>query len=164
MGRDDKKVPALVFYFLLIPATTARGRNTPPPAAKIEIDNQQVHEVRRRYAPHGNFPMHSHPDGVLVYLTEVPTEYVSNGKTTRGHPRAGDVNTRVPRTRTRLYTWQTLLSQIQIELKPPCGDTSCHSARPKIVALHRATGRCLTSQIASRLSLLPIAVTSQRGD
>ena len=46
--------------------------------------------------------MHFHPDGVLVYLTEVPTEHESNGKTTQGHLRAGDVNTRVPRTRTRL--------------------------------------------------------------
>ena len=137
----------------------ARGPNTPPPVAEIEIDNQQVRVVCRRYAPHENFPIHSHPDGVVVYLTEVRTEQDSNGKTTQITRHTGDVNTRAPRTRTRLYTWQTLLLQMQIELKSPRGGTSCQSARSTIAALHCATGRGLRCQIASRISLF-----ANRGD
>jgi hypothetical protein len=67
LGRDDKKAAGSGFLLLAHSRhRPARGPNTPPPVAKTEIDNQQVHVVCRRYAPHENFPIHSYPDGVVA--------------------------------------------------------------------------------------------------
>jgi len=62
------------------------------PAFKVEIDNPQVRVVRRYHAPHEKVPMHSHKDGVVVYLTElreISTE--SDGTSRRITRHAGDV-------------------------------------------------------------------------
>jgi len=109
LGRDDKKAAGSGFLLLAHSRhRPARGPNAPPPVAKIEIDNQQVYVVCRRYAPHETFPY------ILIRM---------------------------------------VLSQMQIELKSPCDGTRCQSARSKIAALHRATGRWRRRQIASRISL-----------
>jgi len=39
--------------------------------AGVEIDNGVVRVVRAVHAPHEKTPMHSHPDSVVVYLTDV---------------------------------------------------------------------------------------------
>jgi quercetin dioxygenase-like cupin family protein len=61
-------------------------------AGRVEIDNQQVHVVRNMHAPHEKTPMHSHPNAVVVYLTDVHERSTyPNGTSKEINHRAGDV-------------------------------------------------------------------------
>jgi quercetin dioxygenase-like cupin family protein len=51
--------------------TVPQAAHNPASAGKVEVDNHQVRVVLRSRAPHEKVPIHSHPDGVVVYLTEV---------------------------------------------------------------------------------------------
>lgn len=116
-----KKLVALGCYLLVYPATTVpQAASTPqPPAAKVEVDNQQVRVVRRYHAPHEKVPMHSHPDGVVVYLTEVrQLSTDSDGKTTQVNRHAGDVIWSPAHSHSFVNLADTPIEAIEIELKP----------------------------------------------
>jgi quercetin dioxygenase-like cupin family protein len=42
-----------------------------PKHAKLEFENERLRVVRLRLPPHEKTPMHSHPDRVVVYMTDV---------------------------------------------------------------------------------------------
>jgi quercetin dioxygenase-like cupin family protein len=48
---------------------------------KVEFENAQVRVLHIHYGPHETSVMHSHPDGVVVYLTGGHTQFLlPNGK------------------------------------------------------------------------------------
>src|SRR5438552_8412444 len=92
------------------------------PAFKVEIDNPQVRVVRRYHAPHEKVPMHSHKDGVVVYLTELREISTESDGTSRHITRhAGDVIWSPAHTHSLENLADTPIEVIEIELKsaPP---------------------------------------------
>ena len=89
-----------------------------PPAFKVEIDNSQVRVVRRYHAPHEKVPMHSHKDGVVIYLTElreISTE--ADGTSRRITRHAGDVIWSPAHTHALENLADTPIEVVEIELK-----------------------------------------------
>ena len=126
------KFLAIGIYFLSYPATTQpQSPNSVPAAAKVEIDNQHVRVVRRYHAPHEKVPMHSHPDGIVVYLTEVhELSTDSKGKTIQVNRHAGDVIWSPAHSHSFVNVANTPIEAIEIELKPAAGDLSRNSVSP----------------------------------
>jgi len=64
----------LMFLFglaLAVPAAMAQDPvKVDPKHYKVEVDNSQVRVLRVRYGPHEKSVMHSHPIGVVVFLTD----------------------------------------------------------------------------------------------
>ena len=116
-----RKLFAIGICFLVYPATTVpQALNSPRPAVKVEIDNEHVRVVRRYHAPHEKVTMHSHPDSVVVYLTEVrQLSTDSNGKTTQVNRHAGDVIWSPAHSHSFVN-----LADTPIELKPVANDSS----------------------------------------
>jgi len=99
------------------------------PAFKVEIDNPQVRVVRRYHAPHEKVPMHSHKDGVVVYLTELREISTDSDGTSRRITRhAGDVIWSPAHTHSLENLADTPIEVIEIELKSaPDGTLHSHS-------------------------------------
>src|SRR2546430_13393002 len=99
-------------------------------AFKVEIDNPQVRVVRRYHAPHEKVPMHSHKDGVVVYLTELREMSTESDGTSRHITRhAGDVIWSPAHTHSLENLAYTPIEVIEIELKSVTSST-LHS-RPR---------------------------------
>ena len=61
-----------------------------PKHYKVESENAQVRILRVHYGPHEKSVMHSHPDGVVVYLTNGTTAFhYPDGKTQNSTGKAG---------------------------------------------------------------------------
>ena len=57
----------------------------------VLVDNPQVRVLRIRYAPHETSVRHSHPNSVIVYLTDAHNKFVlGNGKTIERSGKAGE--------------------------------------------------------------------------
>src|SRR5256885_3852730 len=100
-----------------------------PPAFKVEIDNPQVRVVRRYHAPHEKVPIHSHNDGVVVYLTELREISTESDGTSRHITRhAGDVIWSPAHTHSLENLADTPIEVIEIELKSaPNSNLQSHS-------------------------------------
>jgi quercetin dioxygenase-like cupin family protein len=107
-----------------------------PPASRVEIDNQQVRVIRRYHQPHEKVPLHSHAEGVVVYLTEVRETSTSPDGTSQQVTRhAGDVIWSPAHTHSLENLADTPIEVIEIELKSaPSGkvkpDSRLHSHKP----------------------------------
>src|SRR5215510_108781 len=89
-----------------------------PNSYKVEIDNSQVRVIRSHHAPHEKVGMHSHPAGVLVYLSDVQEKSTFPDGTSRvivHH--AGDVVWSPPRTHILENLADTPIDVIEIEIK-----------------------------------------------
>lgn len=63
-----------------------------PKHHKIELENDRVRVLRTRLAPGEKTRMHSHPDNVVVFLTNSRFKSTTaDGKTTNTHRKAGEV-------------------------------------------------------------------------
>src|SRR5690348_263341 len=61
-----------------------------PKHYKVESENAQVRILRIHYGPHEKSVMHSHPDAVVVYLTDGSTRmHLPDGKTEDNQGKAG---------------------------------------------------------------------------
>ena len=57
----------------------------------VLVDNPQVRVLRIRYAPHETSFRHSHPNSVIVYLTDAHNKFLlANGKTIERSGKAGE--------------------------------------------------------------------------
>jgi len=93
-----------------------------PPAFKVEIDNPQVRVVRRYHVPHESVPMHSHKEGVIIYLTDVREASVDQDGTAREiRHHAGDVIWSPAHTHSLTNMADTPIEVIEIELKSAPG-------------------------------------------
>jgi hypothetical protein len=58
----------------------------------IELENERVRVLRIRYGPGEASQMHSHPEGVLVFLTDAAARFTyPDGRTEEISGKAGDV-------------------------------------------------------------------------
>ncbi|MGE5114464.1 MAG: cupin domain-containing protein [Acidobacteriaceae bacterium] len=73
---------AAVCLCAVINATGQDAAKVDPKHYKVEIDNPQVRVVRIHYGPHERSVMHSHPNSVVVYLTDGKIRmHLPDGKT-----------------------------------------------------------------------------------
>ncbi len=77
----------------MIAATIAPAQDAvkvDPKHYKVETENAHVRVLRIHYGPHEKSVMHSHPDSVVVYLTDGSIRFTSpDGKTQEAQAKAG---------------------------------------------------------------------------
>ena len=100
-----------------------------PQPSKLKSTIPQVRVVRRYHAPHEKVPMHSHKDGVVVYLTELREISTEADGTSRHITRhAGDVIWSPAHTHSLENLADTPIEVIEIELKSaPASTLQSHS-------------------------------------
>ena len=86
---------ALLFAAVTLVWTTNGARaqdpvKVDPKHYKVEFENDQVRVLRIQYGPGEKSPMHSHPDGVQVFLTDVHAKFTyPDGKSEEVTGKAG---------------------------------------------------------------------------
>lgn len=64
-----------------------------PKHYKVAFENERVRVLRIHYGPHETSVMHSHPDGVVVYLTDGHTRFeLPGGKMIMASGKQGEAN------------------------------------------------------------------------
>jgi quercetin dioxygenase-like cupin family protein len=64
-----------------------------PKHYKVEFENDQVRVLRITYGPHEKSVMHSHPEGVVIFLSDAKGKFTfPDGKTQENTWKAGDVS------------------------------------------------------------------------
>ena len=85
---------------------------------KVEIDNDQVTVRRYIHPPHSTTPMHSHRQGVVVYLSDVhERSTLADGTSKEVVHKMGDVVWAPAREHTLENLSNTPIETIEIELK-----------------------------------------------
>jgi quercetin dioxygenase-like cupin family protein len=88
-----KRILLLSAMVCLLAATAAVAQDAAkvdPKHYKVESENAQVRILRVHYGPHEKSVMHSHPDGVAVYLTNgTMVFHFPDGKTQNATGKAG---------------------------------------------------------------------------
>jgi quercetin dioxygenase-like cupin family protein len=85
---------------------------------KVEFENDQVRVVRYYLDPHDKTPVHSHPNGVQIVLTDYNSRITTpDGKTTDVHAKAGQVVWRNPTTHTVENIGDSRIEGILVEPK-----------------------------------------------
>lgn len=88
---------------------------------KVPVENEYVRVLEYRLKPGQKEPMHSHPCGVVYYLTGAKTRVSSpDGKTTEGESAAGSIVWRDPTTHAIENIGKTEARAIAIEMKGSC--------------------------------------------
>ena len=86
---------AFVGASALLLGVIANAQDAPkvdPKHYKVEFENDQVRVLRITYGPHEKSVMHSHPAGVVVYLTDARGRFtLAGGKTEDRTVKAGTV-------------------------------------------------------------------------
>ena len=63
-----------------------------PKHYKVEFENDRVRVLRVNYGPRERSVMHSHPDGIGLFLTSQHSRFAfTNGRSTENHFTAGEV-------------------------------------------------------------------------
>jgi quercetin dioxygenase-like cupin family protein len=63
-----------------------------PKHYKVEFENDKVRVLRVTFGPHEKSPMHSHPGGMIVYLTPHHSKHTdTSGASSEMTAKAGDV-------------------------------------------------------------------------
>ncbi len=82
--------------FLCLAVSTAKAQDpvkVDPKHYKVEIENAQVRVLRVHHDPHDRAPMHEHPAGVVVWLTDGHEKLTfPDGKTQESRSKAGQVS------------------------------------------------------------------------
>jgi quercetin dioxygenase-like cupin family protein len=92
-----------------------------PQYYNVPVENEYVRVLEYRLKPGQKEPMHSHPCGVVYYLTGAKTRVSSpDGKTTEGETTAGEIVWRDPTTHAIENIGKTEARAIAIEMKGPC--------------------------------------------
>ena len=98
--------------------SSANAAKDDPKHHKIELENDRVRVLRTRLAPGGKTILHSHPDNVVVYLTNGRFRSTSpDGKVTDGERKAGDVMWRDALQHQTENTGKSAAETVVIELK-----------------------------------------------
>ena len=89
-----KQIVTVLAVLTLSLATTAARAQDPvkvdPKHYRVEFENDQVRVLRIQYGPGEKSPMHSHPDGVQVFLTDVHAKFTyPDGKSEEVTGKAG---------------------------------------------------------------------------
>lgn len=87
-----KLIAAVLVVCALVGATAAQDPMVVASTHyKLAFENDQVQVVNIHYGPHEKSQMHSHPGGVVVYISEGHLRFTDEkGKVTEVNARAGD--------------------------------------------------------------------------
>jgi len=89
MNRATFAVPALLLA-LAAPALAQDAVKVDAKHYKVEFENAKVRVLRASYGPHEMSVMHSHPDGLAVFLSDGQARFTfPDGKTQDAPIRAG---------------------------------------------------------------------------
>jgi quercetin dioxygenase-like cupin family protein len=66
-----------------VTASAQDAAKVDPKHYKVEFENDQVRVLRITYGPHEKSVMHSHPAGVVVYLTDASAKFTMPGGATK---------------------------------------------------------------------------------
>ena len=92
-----------------------------PQYYKVPVENEYVRVLEYRLMAGQKEPMHSHPCGVVYYLTGAKSRVTTpDGKTTEGETTAGEIVWRNPTTHAIENIGKTEARAIAIEMKGPC--------------------------------------------
>jgi quercetin dioxygenase-like cupin family protein len=105
--------------FLIGAATSAQdAAKVDPKHYKVVLENDQVRVLRITYGPHEKSVMHSHPPGVVVYLSDAHGKFtLPGGKTQDAVTKAGTVAWTDATTHMPENTGDKEFEVIQVELK-----------------------------------------------
>jgi quercetin dioxygenase-like cupin family protein len=76
---------SLFIVCVVLAAATAQAQDpvkVDPNHYKVESENAQVRVLRITYGPHEKSPMHSHPNSVVVFLTDGQVKFTLPGEKT----------------------------------------------------------------------------------
>jgi quercetin dioxygenase-like cupin family protein len=81
---------ALLFFCAAV-AFAQDAAKVDPAHYKVEVENDQVRILRFHYGPHEKSVMHSHPNSVVVFLSDGKVKFsFPDGKTQDASGKAGD--------------------------------------------------------------------------
>jgi quercetin dioxygenase-like cupin family protein len=84
-----------LFVFALAAASSSSAQdpiNVDPKHYKVELENDQVRVLRITYGPHEKSPMHEHPAGVAVAITDALVKFtLADGKSEERPFKAGQI-------------------------------------------------------------------------
>jgi quercetin dioxygenase-like cupin family protein len=83
---------AVAFVFLTGAVTMAQDAvKVDPQHYKVEVDNAQIRVLRVHYGPHEKSVMHSHPNAVIVFITDAHIKFTTpDGKSVEDTAKAGE--------------------------------------------------------------------------
>jgi len=104
---------------LAVPAALAQDPvKVDPKHYKVEVENSQVRVLRVTYGPHEKSVMHSHPFGVIVYLTDAHVRFhLPGGKSEVRNAKAGTADMTAEETHLPENLAAKPMEAILIELK-----------------------------------------------
>ena len=92
---------------------------TDPKHYKVEVENDKVRVLRVAFGPHEKSPMHSHPGGLIVYLTDHHSKHTdSAGGIHEMRAKSGDVQWVDPTDHLPENLSSQPMELILVELKP----------------------------------------------
>lgn len=116
---------ALFIVLILVPFSNLMAQDAvkiDPEHYKVELDNEQVRVLRINYKPGDESKMHSHPEGVAVFLTDHKAQMkTEDGKTMEISGNAGDVIWVDKAKHQPMNSGNEAFELIQIELKNNTG-------------------------------------------
>ena len=119
--RDSILILTTLVTTLLLAGATASAQDAAkvdPKHYKVEFENDQVRVLRITYGPHEKSAMHSHPAGVVVYLTDATGKFtMPDGKTQENTTKAGTVAWTDATSHLPQNTGDKSFEVIQVELK-----------------------------------------------
>ncbi len=103
-----------------------------PKHYKVEFENAQVRVLRINVGPHEKTPMHSHPAGVVVWVTDGHVKFTyPDGKTEEAQGKAGQALWSAPVTHAGENLSDKPIEVIQIELKAKPAAAKAPAAKKK---------------------------------
>jgi quercetin dioxygenase-like cupin family protein len=122
---------AAVCLFVAALASAQDAAKVDPTHYKVEFENSQVRVLRIHYSPHEKSVMHSHPAGVVVYLSDGTMRFnLPDGKTQDFTGKTGETLYTPAIVHLPEDTGDKPFDAVLVELKP-------HKATPAKVALKK---------------------------
>mgnify|MGYP003347629635 FL=1 len=101
-------------------ATAQDVTKVAPDSYKVEFENDQIRIIRVKRGPHSKVPMHSHPDYVLMMITDIDQKVTTpDGKVAEAHRKAGEVAFSKGLTHAEESLSDKPLEVVLVELKTP---------------------------------------------
>ena len=105
--------------FLAQPGLAQDAVKADPKHYKVEFENEQVRVLRITYGPHEKSVMHSHPEGMVIFLTDANGKFtLPDGTTQVNNWKAGDFSWVPASSHNPENLGDKGFSLLQIEMKP----------------------------------------------
>ena len=90
MNRTTMALSILLLAAFGTPALAQDAAKADAKHYKVEFENDQVRVLHVTYGPHEKSVQHSHPDSVVIFLTDAHVKFwLADGKSREATPKAG---------------------------------------------------------------------------